>query len=130
MPATTRREADSTEQRRHTRIGLPVGYAAVRATPVGRKKSERRGHVYDLSEGGMRFELDAALDLDEPIEVELDLPSSEGPVAIRARGSAVRFHDEPDDGPGPIRMGMQFDRVDQPDRLGAYISQAAASRAA
>jgi c-di-GMP-binding flagellar brake protein YcgR len=130
MSTTATHNGEPSEQRQHARIDLPVGYAAVRLRAAGSGEPEHQGHIYDLSEGGMRFELDQAIVLDEPVEVDLDLPCGDGLLAIRARGSAVRFHDEPADGAGPVRMGMQFDHVDQPNRLGAYLSQTAASPAA
>jgi len=91
--------------RKHPRLRLPVGYAAV---CVKRGGQELYGHAYDLSLGGVRFELDTPLEPGEHVEIDLALP---GRVVrtVHARGKCVRFHDE--DEVGPIRMGVSFDAL-------------------
>ncbi len=128
--AQTQQTMDRSDQRQFPRVGLPVGYAAVRVREPGRRFFNREGHIYDLSEGGMRFDLDEPLDLDQPVEVELDLPGGGGMIAIRATGNAVRFHDHPDDSPGVVRMGMRFEHVDQPARLSRYLLNASLAASA
>ena len=48
-PATT-----TANQRRHPRVALPAGYAAVRVRREGQRRFALTGHAYDLSEGGVR----------------------------------------------------------------------------
>ncbi len=112
---------DHRDQREHPRIGLPVGYALAVFRAPGMDSEPREGHIYDLSAGGMRCELDEPLDLDEPVEVQLQLPAGDRLLVMAAHGSAVRYHDEPTDGPGPIRMGLRFVQVDQPELLEEYL---------
>ncbi len=93
------------DQRRHPRLRLPVGYAAV---CVHRGDGELHGHAYDISLGGMRFELDAPLADGERVAIDLTLPGKSVRV-IRATGRCVRRHDC--DEVGPTRMGLSFDRL-------------------
>ena len=52
------KSGSANNQRRHPRLRLPVGYAAV---CVHRGDCELHGHAYDISLGGVRFELDTPL---------------------------------------------------------------------
>jgi hypothetical protein len=70
----------------------------------------------------MRFELDSALPAGTRLEVRVLLPG-QGHHAFHAVGSVIRLHDDADD-PGPMRMGMTFDRfVDEIDQrlLAGYL---------
>jgi hypothetical protein len=69
------------------------------------------GHVYDISEGGVRFELDQAIAPGTPVEIAIMLP---GPSAEQDRSVAVSGHVvwalvDPDE-PGPVRMAAAFTR--------------------
>ncbi len=65
------------------------------------------GHAYDISLGGVRYELDLALPEGTCVEVEIQLPGASNP--IRGSGQVVRVYDEADD-PGPRRQAMRLDR--------------------
>lgn len=105
-----------TERRAHVRYALPAMHTSIcvhRLDAMSIKRLE--GHVYDISEGGIRFELDEPLELDETIHFLIDLPAGGGNVSGLAR--IVRVHQEDDD-PGPRRMAVRILRFDEPsDRL-------------
>jgi hypothetical protein len=85
------------------------------------------GHAYDISEGGLRVELDAPLPVGTPVDVELHFPGLGAPV--RLVGSVARLFDEIDD-PGPRRMGLDVQPASQADamRVGRLLEQAALGR--
>lgn len=66
----------------------------------------RLGHVYDVSLGGARIELDEACSAGERIALEIELPGCPKPIAATAR--VVRVFDEVDD-PGPRRVCVEFE---------------------
>ena len=116
-PATDRRAAD--------RFGPPVGCARVVVRTDGSFSPHPdvdtrllEGHAYDVSVSGVRFELDTALPVGMPVEMELWLPGLVDPVRASAR--VVRVFDEHDD-PGPRRMAAVFT---------AFLTPADASRLA
>ncbi len=119
----TRREFD--------RIRVQPMYTAVTACTDAQNSSERLlGHVYDISESGVRIELDDALDPGENVTLHLDLPGAE--AAVKAEASVVWVHDDQDD-PGPLRMALKFteflNRSDR-NRLVEYIDRERGRRAA
>jgi hypothetical protein len=119
--------SDSKKSRRaHERLRVPPMYTSVTAcrdVPAVAGSEEMLGHVYDISEAGVRIELDEALQPGEPVALSLDLPGSSGSVAASAR--VVWVHDQLDD-PGPRRMALRFtefgDDADR-ERLVAYLSR-------
>jgi len=86
------------------------------------------GHAYDLSHNGIRLELDQALPLETPVEVELFMPGMG--EAIRLVGVVARIFDACDD-PGPRRMGIQVVNAATPrdgDRFERLLDQASLGR--
>ncbi len=65
------------------------------------------GHAYDISLGGMRYELDEALPPGTHIDLEIQFPGTTTP--IRGSGQVVRVFDHSDD-PGPRRQAVRLDR--------------------
>jgi hypothetical protein len=63
------------------------------------------GHAYDISNCGIRLELDEALHVGQ--RVEIDLFTTGTMKEIRFTGVVTRIFDEIDD-PGPRRMGIQI----------------------
>lgn len=104
------------EQRTTPRFKLPPMYTLLRARPEGEHHPDRTlgyawtGHVYDISSSGMRFELDQAVPAGTRLEVRVMLPGH-GHHTFRAVGNVVRLHDDAAE-PGPMRMGMTFDRFE------------------
>ena len=80
-------------------------YSEVLTQRVQGMSIERQtGHIYDLSEGGARIELDHPIEVGEGLAVNLRLA---GGCTISAQADVVRLYDDCDD-PGPRRMGIEF----------------------
>lgn len=115
--------ATGRERRRHTRFRVTPMYSQIhvrretatvdadgQALPPGSAGDPPPvldGHLYDISVGGVRFELDVPLDDGERVTVEIVLPGCQ--KLIQASGKVVRINDSDDD-PGPRRMALRFDR--------------------
>ena len=100
------RTDEATERRRHRRHRLPTGYAAVRVRRDG-GEDWLEGHAYDISPGGVRFELDRPLSADRPFEVRVELPV-DGSVQELAGVGRLARRVESDEAP-PIRMAAQIE---------------------
>ncbi len=109
MPPQTK---SSGEHRAQPRLKLPPMYTHARVRSRGTKKYAWSGHIYDISLTGLRFELDCPLDPGAEVDVQAALPGSPSAV-IQLSGHVVRYHDDPDE-PGPMRMGMVFDKFTRP----------------
>ncbi len=111
--------------RQRPRFRLPAMYTFVRVRPKGDERYCWAGHIYDVSESGMRFEIDEPLQAGQEIEVRAMLPGTSH-ITFNATGKVVRLHDDSDEA-GPICMGMAFDsftrRIDR-KRLTSYLSGA------
>lgn len=75
---------------------------------------EREGHAYDISRGGVCFELDEAIEAGTPVEIRLTLPEwlrelsdgqAERGAGVLLRGTVV-WADSFE--PGPVRMAAVF----------------------
>ena len=116
------------ERRRHTRFKVVPMYSSIHvhraslgASLGGQPGLE--GHVYDISEGGARFELDEPLEDGERVSIEIVLPGCNKLIAVT--GKVVRINDAEDD-PGPRRMALMFDAfADEASRdaLRRYLDQ-------
>lgn len=129
--STTYRLSDArSDSRRATRVKLPPMYTLVRVKPEGSDRFRWTGYIYDISESGMRFELDAPVDPGVRLVVKAMLPGVNH-TTIRAAGTVVRIHDD-DQLPGPTRMGMTFESFEDDDEftLGKYLREATAPPAA
>ena len=118
-------------RRRHERFALPAMYTTLEATRSAHYDDARlTGHVYDISEGGARVELDEPLPPGEPLQIRFTLPGET--TDIQAHADVVWVHSEEDD-PGPRRMALRFtDFVTSADHqrllryLGTHVRRAAA----
>ncbi len=97
----------SEENRSRPRLALAPMYTFVRVRPEGRQRFCLSGHIYDISETGMRFEVDRTIELGTHLDIQATLPGAQR-IDIHASGHVVRLHDDVED-PGPIRMGMVFE---------------------
>jgi hypothetical protein len=122
-------DGSAAEDRRETpRFTVDPMYSSVTVRPAaghGRKGFARRpldGHVYEVSMGGLRFELDRPLRRNAAVEIELTLPGCE--QEIHAHGRIVRVFDELDD-PGPRRMAVEFESFGEGAKaiLERYLAQ-------
>lgn len=119
MPTTT---AVGREQRQYPRIKVPAMYTLIRARVVGSNKYTWTGHIYDVSLGGVRFELDCPVEVGTELEIRGMLPGSEH-TTFRVIGKVSRIHSDADE-PGPCIMGLEFESFRSPmdrHRLAAYI---------
>lgn len=127
---TTTKESP-VNRRAYERFSLPPMYTSVTASRGGSGEpgAEMIGHAYDISEGGMRIELDEPIAVGERLNIAISLPGS-GDIAVS--GDVVWMNDEQDD-PGPRRMALHITEfVGEVDRhrlmqyLGAgYLHRAA-----
>ncbi len=119
------------DRRAQQRFTLMPMYTTVEAKRlVGDVDRALLGHAYDISEAGVRIELDEALEPGESIAVHLTLPGATSSVAASA--NVVWVNDEIDD-PGPRRMALRFTnfRSDKDhDCLLRYLDSALIRRAA
>ncbi|MFZ4722591.1 MAG: PilZ domain-containing protein [Phycisphaerales bacterium] len=90
-------------------------------------KGHFEGHAYDISDSGIRVELDAALPVGTPVEVSMQFPGCGAPIQLV--GKVARLFDEVDD-PGPRRMGIHVRAATAADesRLTRLLDQAALGR--
>lgn len=125
------------DRRRHERFTVDPMYSAV-AVSLSRPRTGHQmvagehvdghveghvdGHVYEVSLGGIRFELDQPLPVGTRVSVEVTLPGCTKPIC--AEGRIVRVFDEIDD-PGPRRMVVEFETFAAGAResLERYLSQ-------
>ncbi|MEX0742454.1 MAG: PilZ domain-containing protein [Phycisphaeraceae bacterium] len=108
----------STNRRRAKRWPLDAPYTTLRVRRESDPDTEFDGHAYDISIGGMRFELDMALPVGEQVNLELLLPG-EPVTAVQGSGTVVRQHDHEE--VGPVRMAVNFTQVDRA-ALEAYLA--------
>lgn len=126
------------DRRRHERFTVDPMYSAVAVSPLatsnrtsdgcggehvdGHVEGHVDGHVYEVSLGGIRFELDQPLPVGTRVSVEVTLPGCTKPIC--AEGRIVRVFNEIDD-PGPRRMVVEFETfvVGAREYLDRYLSQ-------
>lgn len=124
-------------RRRHERIALQPMYTAVAVRLLDDDRFILEGHAYDISEGGVQFELDRAIAPGTPVAMQVFLPAAVtmgddvGPGrAIFLFGNIVWLDDEE---PGPARMALavtSFARAGDQDRLIRALSRQRLARAA
>ena len=110
------------ERRQHPRYVLPSMYTQVEARPLDAERYLWSGHAYDISQGGMRFELDRPFEPGSTIAVRIQLPGANSlpyaerrPVYVFA--NVVWLEEEDLDQPGPVRMACVFKRFVLPGDL-------------
>jgi len=123
------------ERRRHERYNLPSMYTEVKVRELEDTTFNITGHAYDLSLGGLRFELDTPLEPGAKVAVQLKLPGSTPAErkAIFAFATIVRVHEDDLESLGPVRMACIFDAFCTPDaekRLRSLLTSGRFGRAA
>ncbi|MEO1007705.1 MAG: PilZ domain-containing protein [Planctomycetota bacterium] len=127
------------ERRRFVRYDVPPMYSPIAIRTLDRETFDFDGHAYDVSEGGICFELDRAFEPATRVGIRIELP---GPMAfgrsrrccpgadvgpgraIFALGTIVWTGDE--DEFGPCRMAAVFNmfcRVGDQERLRRALGQ-------
>jgi len=94
-------------------------YTEVEVRALDCEKFEWKGHAYDISEGGMRFELDRSIKTGTEIALRIQLPGAQHlPAAERrpvyAFANVVWIEEEDVDQAGPVRMACVFRNFVQP----------------
>jgi len=119
------------DRRQHERFLLPHMYTAITVIHAdGMRLCHEHGHVYDVSESGVRFELDRPLPIGDAVSFQIELPNNGGVVA--GTGRIARLFDELDD-PGPRRMALavtRFATSDDRSRLMRLLGSGQLQRAA
>ena len=108
--------ATGTDRRKFTRYSLPSMYSRVIVRRADSEEFCMDGHAYDISRGGIRFELDEAIEAGAEIAVRIDLPQT---VCERSteRRSVFAFANVvwngAEDEFGPVRHAATFTRFAQ-----------------
>ncbi|MBL0927859.1 MAG: PilZ domain-containing protein [Phycisphaerales bacterium] len=126
------------ERRKHPRFVMPSMYTSVAVRPLDSERFLWTGHAYDLSEGGMRFELDQPIAPGTRVAIRIQLPGSASLRAADRRpiyvfANVVWVEQDDLDQAGPVRMACVFSRFVQPgdqERLLARLNSGRYSAAA
>ena len=108
-PHDAPRQPADDNRRQADRLALPAGYTPVRVRTLGKNKRKHEGHAYDLSVGGIMFELDNAIVPGTAVSIEIALPASLGDAGgdVVVFGNVVWMDDSD---VGPVRMAIAFTR--------------------
>lgn len=103
----------SSERRQFDRFELPAMYTRISVRSLDRDIFEWDGHAYDISRGGVRFELDRPFEPGTPIAMRIELPRSTierstEPRNVFVFGNVVWLEDA--DQPAPYKMAAVFTR--------------------
>jgi hypothetical protein len=121
-------------RRRFERFALRPMYTRVVVRLVADQSYDFEGHAYDVSEGGIRFELDRPIDPGTPVAIQVTLPgaAAEGGWSVFVFANVI-WVDEDADEPGPVRMAAaftRFARAGDKERLLSQLSSGRYARAA
>lgn len=106
------------DRRRHTRFALQPMYSKVLVQPIDAPQRLLEGHAYDLSEGGVRFELDEPLEPGQRVAIRIDVPQTVSERSTQRRAifafANVVWVDDPD-AIGPANMAAVFTQFARSD---------------
>lgn len=106
------------DRRKFCRFEVKAPYSPLRVRTLDHEAFNIEGNAYDVSEGGIRFELDRALPPGTPLEMEITLPEMHKTIGLAGAGavhvfaSVVWLEDEED--PAPYKMAATFTRFARP----------------
>jgi hypothetical protein len=104
----------SINRRRFERLALQPMYTALTLCRLDNQRV-LEGHSYDISEGGLQFELDEPVEAGTPVAIEVALPrAGRRPTTIEVLGNIV-WTDESE--PGPVRMAVEIKSFALPEDL-------------
>lgn len=105
----------NTDRRRFPRFELEAMYTTIAVRTLDQDEFTMQGHSYDISEGGIRFELDRGIEMGTEVAMMINLPTmnngrdAEGPEhAVFVFANVIWIEDENE--PGPIKMAAVFTR--------------------
>ncbi|HEX2839267.1 MAG TPA: PilZ domain-containing protein [Phycisphaerales bacterium] len=123
-------------RRRFERFNLPCAYSGVAVRLKDAERFEHEGHAYDISEGGIQFELDRGIAAGTPVTMRVDLPDAMlaedmGPGrSVFVEGNVV-WLDDSDVGPARMALAItRFAREGDRERLIRAFAARRVSRAA
>jgi len=102
-----------TNRRQFERFALAPMYTPITARRLENEEFTLEGHAYNISEGGVQFELDQPIAAGTPVALQITLPTGNGTADIGPGRSVFVFANIvwiDDDEPGPIRMAAAFTR--------------------
>lgn len=103
---------NTSERRRHPRVAFAPMYTSIRARTLDSEEFVYEGCAYDISEGGLRFELDRPLEPGSTIAIQMTLPSTGANDSFIAQRTVWAFVNvvwlEDEDQPGPWKMAGVF----------------------
>lgn len=122
-----------TDRRRHERFSLRPMYTGIALRGPLEEGFPHEGHAYDISESGLRFELDRSIEPGTQVELKISLPGggSDASREIMASATIVWLADEEE--PGPAQMAAVFRRFaceEDHDRLVRHLASGKFGRAA
>lgn len=126
------------DRRRHPRFAVTPSYTPARMRLLSETDFARSGHVYDISEGGVKFEMDIPVEPGTPVAMEIMLPERAGTMMdIDGPGRAVFLIGNviwcDADEPGPAQMALattRFARAGDRERLMRRLTQGVYARVA
>lgn len=122
-------------RRRHERFIVPPMYTPICVRLLDDTNTTFDGHAYDVSEGGIQFELDRQIPPGTPVAVQIMLPPGAdlGPGrSVFVIANVVWLAQDPDE-PGPSRMAAVFSsfaRLGDRERLIRQLVRSRFARAA
>ena len=118
MAGQTLQHTNPAERRQFERYRLPSMYTAIAARELHAEQFSLTGHAYDISRGGMRFELDQPLEPGTRIALRIELPGSAAswaePRVVFAFANVVWIEQDDLDDTGPVRMACVFTNFCRP----------------
>ncbi|MEM8756198.1 MAG: PilZ domain-containing protein [Planctomycetota bacterium] len=108
--------AQHNERRRSPRFALDPMYHRVAVRRLDEDDFAEEGHCWDISEGGVSFELDEPIAPGTPVVLQIDLPPNPDgtPILVGPGRSVFAFANvvwlTGEDGLGPARMAAAFTR--------------------
>jgi len=109
------------DRRSHTRYSLPSMYTTLTLVD-DQGNAIHEGHVYDISQGGMRYELDEALTPGSTVTVQIDLPGHNS-SDVKAVCNVLWVEEEDLEHPGPVRMACSFVSLADAPALAAMLNR-------
>jgi len=101
------------DRRKFTRYQLPAMYSRIMVRPLESDEFQWEGHAYDISRGGIRFELDRGVEPGTQVALRIDLPQTASERSTARRSvfvfANVIWMSDPDE-IGPVRLAAAFTR--------------------